>query len=70
MEIESKYVPGSNAFDPKEKVKGKVPKRLSHFFEPPKKMDQKSHLFTVGTPIEIERRSGIPDPHCAKSYRD
>ena len=59
-EIESKYVPGSNAFDPKEKVEGKVSKRLSYFFEPPEKMDPKSLLFTVGTPIEIERRSGIP----------
>ena len=37
LEIESKYVPGSNAFDPKEKVEGKVSKRLSYFFEPPKK---------------------------------
>ena len=25
------YVPGSNAFDPKEKVEGKVSKRLSYF---------------------------------------
>ena len=38
LEIESKYVPGSNAFDPKEKVEGKVSKRLSYFFEPPKKL--------------------------------
>ena len=60
LKIQTLYISGSNAFDPKEKVEGKVSKRLSHFFEPPKKMDQKSHLFTVGTPIEIERRSGIP----------
>ena len=60
LEIETKYIAGSNAFDPKEKVEGKVSKRLSNFFEPPQKMDQKSYLFTVGTPIEIERRPGIP----------
>ena len=41
LEIESKYVPGSNAFDPKEKVEGKVSKRLSDFDEPPKKVGPK-----------------------------
>ena len=31
LEIETKYIAGSNAFDPKEKVEGKVSKRLSYF---------------------------------------
>ena len=31
LEIETKYVHGSNAFDPKEKFEGKVSKRLSYF---------------------------------------
>ena len=39
LEIESKYVPGSNASNPKEKFEGKVSKRLSYFHGPPKKAD-------------------------------
>ena len=44
LEIESKYVPGSNAFDPKEKVEGKVSKRVlvSYSSDAPKKVDPKS----------------------------
>ena len=41
LEIESKYVPGSDASNPKEKVDGKVAKRLSDFCEPPKKVGPK-----------------------------
>ena len=41
LEIESKYVPGSNAFDPKEKVEGKVSKRLSYFRDLSKKVGPK-----------------------------
>ena len=41
LEIESKYVPDSNAFDPKEKVEGKVSKRLSYFPGRSKKVDPK-----------------------------
>ena len=41
LEIESKYVPGSNAFDPKEKVEGKVSKRLSYFCDLSKKVGSK-----------------------------
>ena len=29
LEIQTKYIAGANAFDPKEKVEGKVSKRLS-----------------------------------------
>ena len=36
LEIESKYVPGSNASNPKEKFEGKVSKRPSDFCEPQK----------------------------------
>ena len=59
MEIERKYVPGSNAFDPKEKVEGKVSKRLSYFLGRSKKVGQKLYIFTVGKPIEIDSRSKI-----------
>ena len=48
LEIESKYVPGSNAFDPKEKVEGKVSKRFSDFDEPPKKVHPKVTHFYCG----------------------
>ena len=48
LEIESKYVPGSNAFDPKEKVEGKVSKRFSDFDEPPKKVHPKVAHFYCG----------------------
>ena len=41
LEIETKYIAGSNAFDPKEKFEGKVSKRLSDFDEPPKKVGPK-----------------------------
>ena len=41
LEIESNYVPGSNAFDPAKKFEVKVSKRLSYFFEPPKKVGPK-----------------------------
>ena len=37
LEIETKYVSGSNAFDPKAKVERKVSKRHSYFLEPRKK---------------------------------
>ena len=59
LEIESKYVPGSNASNPKEKFEGKVSKRLSDFCEPQKKLVQKWHIFTVGKPMEIDWRSRI-----------
>ena len=41
MEIESKYVPGSNAFDPKGQAEGKISKRLSYFRDLSKKVDPK-----------------------------
>ena len=41
LEIEAKYVHGSNAFDPKAKVEGKVSKRLSYFFARSKRLVQK-----------------------------
>ena len=48
LEIERKYVPGSNAFDPKEKVEGKVSKQLSDFCEPPKKVGPKvTHPYSL-----------------------
>ena len=48
LEIENQYVPGANAFDPKEKVEGKVSKRLSYIFEPPKKVVPKvTHPYSV-----------------------
>ena len=59
LEIESKYVPGSNASNPKEKFEGKVSKRLSYFRDLSKKFVQKWYIFTVGNPIEIDRRSRI-----------
>ena len=57
LEIESKYVPGSNASNPKEKFEGKVSKRLSYFRDLSKKFIKKWYIFTVGFPIEIDRRS-------------
>ena len=48
LEIESKYVPGSNAFDPMEKVEGRVSKRLSDFCEPQKKVGPKVAHFYCG----------------------
>ena len=48
LEIESKYVPGSNASNPKEKFEGKVSKRLSDFCEPPKKVGPKVAHFYCG----------------------
>ena len=59
LEIETKYIAGSNAFDPKEKVEGKVSKRLSYFLGRSKKVGQKWYIFTVGNPIEIDSRSKI-----------
>ena len=59
LEIETKYVHGSNAFDPKEKFEGKVSKRLSYFLGRSKKVGQKWYIFTVGNPIEIDSRSKI-----------
>ena len=41
LEIETKYIAGSNAFDPKEKVEGKVSKRLSYFLGRSKKVGPK-----------------------------
>ena len=41
LEIETKYVSGSNTFDPKAKVEGKVSKRHSYFIEPRKKVGPK-----------------------------
>ena len=38
LEIERKYVPGSNAFDPKRFYKKQVSKRLSNFRDPSKKV--------------------------------
>ena len=39
LEIETKYVPGSNAFDPKRFYKKEVSKRLSYFRDLSKKVD-------------------------------
>ena len=48
LEIETKYIAGSNAFDPKEKVEEKVSKRLSGFCEPPKKVGPKvAHPYSL-----------------------
>ena len=48
LEIESKYVLGSNAFDPKEKVEGKVSKRLSYFLGRSKKVGPKvTHPYSL-----------------------
>ena len=48
LEIETKYVHGSNAFDLKEKFEGKVSKRLSYFFEPPQKVGSKvTHPYSL-----------------------
>ena len=41
LEIETKYVSGSNAFDPKVKVEGKVSKRHSYFLGRSKKVGPK-----------------------------
>ena len=41
LEIETKYVHGSNASNLKEKVEGKVSKRLSYFRDLSKKVDPK-----------------------------
>ena len=41
LEIKTLYISGSNAFDPKEKVEGKVSKRLSYFRELSKKVEPK-----------------------------
>ena len=41
LEIETKYVSGSNAFDPKAKVEGKVSKRHSYFLGHSKKVGPK-----------------------------
>jgi hypothetical protein len=59
LEIQTLYVSGSNAFDPKEKVEGKVSKRLSYFLGRSKKGGQKLYIFTVGKPIDIDCRSKI-----------
>ena len=45
LEIETKYIAGSNAFDPKEKVEVKVSKRLSYFLGRSKKVGQKWYIF-------------------------
>ena len=48
LEIKTLYISGSNAFDQKEKVEGKVSKRLSYFLEPPKKVGPKvTHPYSV-----------------------
>ena len=48
LEIENRYVPGSNAFDPKEKVEGKVSKRLSYFLGRSKKVGPKvTHPYSL-----------------------
>ena len=48
LEIDRKYVPGSNAFDPKEKVEVKVSKRLSYFRDLAKKVDPKvTHPYSL-----------------------
>ena len=44
LESESKYVPGSNAFDPKQRFEGKISKRLSYFLGRSKKLTRKSHI--------------------------
>ena len=41
LEIERKYVPGSNAFDPKRFYKKQVSKRLSNLRDPSKKVGSK-----------------------------
>ena len=46
--IESLYVSGHFAFDPKEKFEGNVSKRLSYFFEPQKKVGPKVVYFYCG----------------------
>ena len=53
LEIETKYIAGSNAFDPKEKVEGKVSKRLSST-DAPKKLARKSHILTLYTASHSE----------------
>ena len=48
LEIESKYVPGSNAFDPAKKFEGKVSKRLSYFLGRSKKAGPKiTHPYSL-----------------------
>ena len=47
MDIERKYVPGSNAFDPKRFYKKEVSKRLSYFCDLSKKLPQKLHIVTL-----------------------
>ena len=59
LEIETKYVSGSNAFDPKRFYKKQVSKRLSYFRDLSKKLVQKWCIFTVGKPIEIDCGSRI-----------
>ena len=57
--LQTLYNSWSNAFDLKEKVELEVSKRLSYFRDLSKKLPQKSNIFTVGKPIEIDRRSRI-----------
>ena len=45
--IESLYVSGHFAFDPKEKFEFKVSKRCYYFIEPQKKVGPKSHILTL-----------------------
>ena len=59
LDLQTLYNSWSNAFDPKGKVEGKVSKRLSYFRNLSKKLVQKWNIFTVGKPIEINRRSRI-----------
>ena len=47
MEIKTLYNSWSNAFDQKEKVNGKVSKRLSQFRDLSKKLVQKAHILTL-----------------------
>ena len=48
LEIETKYIAGSNAFDPKEKVEVKVSRRLSYFLGRSKKVDPKiTHPYSL-----------------------
>ena len=48
LEIERKYVPGSNAFDPKRFYKKQVSKRLSNFCDPSKKVGPKvTHPYSL-----------------------
>ena len=50
LEIETKYIAGSNAFVPKEKVEGKVSKRLSYFLRRSKKGGLKMiHFYCMKT---------------------